>query len=130
MSGCWHCGSPLPAAAPSARVAGVDHAVCCHGCRAVAEWIGDLGLADYYRLRTASATPAPDLGDGDFLQRRRDHGLAGLPFIGRHRGLGRRVGFSFTHPAVDGVAAGEQCDRERESGDSFGGHMAYLRESK
>ena len=63
MNGCWHCGEPLPAEAPQARVAGVAHAVCCHGCRAVAEWIGDLGLADYYRLRTGSAASAPKLGD-------------------------------------------------------------------
>jgi Cu2+-exporting ATPase len=63
MNGCWHCGEPLPANAPQARVAGAAHAVCCNGCRAVAEWIGDLGLADYYRLRSGSAVSAPDLGD-------------------------------------------------------------------
>ena len=54
--GCWHCGEPLPAAnAPRAVVAGVSHAVCCAGCRAAAEWIDALGLADYYRLRTVPA---------------------------------------------------------------------------
>ena len=63
MNGCWHCGEPCPANAPEARVAGVAHAVCCNGCRAVAEWIGELGLADYYRLRNGSAVCAPDLGD-------------------------------------------------------------------
>ena len=63
MNGCWHCGEPLPANAPQAHVAGVAHAVCCNGCRAVAEWIGELGLADYYRLRSGSAVRAPDLGD-------------------------------------------------------------------
>ena len=63
MNGCWHCGEPLPANPPQARVAGVAHAVCCNGCRAVAEWIGELGLADYYRLRSGSAARAPDLGD-------------------------------------------------------------------
>ena len=63
MNGCWHCGEPLPANPPQARVAGVAHAVCCNGCRAVAEWIGELGLADYYRLRNGSAARAPDLGD-------------------------------------------------------------------
>ncbi len=62
-NGCWHCGEPLPADPPQARVAGVAHAVCCNGCRAVAEWIGELGLADYYRLRSGSAARAPDLGD-------------------------------------------------------------------
>jgi Cu2+-exporting ATPase len=58
--GCWHCGEPLPADAPQARVAGVAHPVCCNGCRAVAEWIDELGLADYYRLRSVSAIRAPD----------------------------------------------------------------------
>ena len=63
MNGCWHCGEPLPANPPQAHVAGMAHAVCCNGCRAVAEWIGELGLADYYRLRSESAVRPPDLGD-------------------------------------------------------------------
>jgi Cu2+-exporting ATPase len=63
MIGCWHCGEPLPANPPQAHVAGLTHAVCCNGCRAVAEWIGELGLADYYRLRSGSAIRAPELGD-------------------------------------------------------------------
>jgi len=63
MSGCWHCGEPLPANAPQAHVAGIAHAVCCNGCRVVAEWISELGLADYYRLRSGSAVCAQDLGD-------------------------------------------------------------------
>src|SRR5262245_5540222 len=55
--GCWHCGEPLPPGdAIEAIVAGVAHPVCCNGCRAAAEWISTLGLADYYRLRSA---PAP-----------------------------------------------------------------------
>jgi Cu2+-exporting ATPase len=58
--GCWHCGEPLPADPPQARVAGVAHPVCCNGCRAAAEWIHELGLADYYRLRSAPAPRAPD----------------------------------------------------------------------
>ena len=57
---CWHCGESLPPDPPQANVAGVRHAVCCNGCRAVAEWIADLGLADYYRLRTGPAARAPD----------------------------------------------------------------------
>ncbi|MEO8936695.1 MAG: heavy metal translocating P-type ATPase metal-binding domain-containing protein, partial [Burkholderiaceae bacterium] len=57
---CWHCSEPLPADAPLARVAGVPHPVCCHGCRAAAEWIDQLGLTDYYRLRSAVAPRAPD----------------------------------------------------------------------
>ena len=57
---CWHCGGPLPHDPPQANVAGADHPVCCSGCRAVAEWIAELGLADYYRLRTGSAARAAD----------------------------------------------------------------------
>jgi Cu2+-exporting ATPase len=62
--GCWHCGEPLPAAdAPRARVAGEERAVCCQGCRAAAEWIDQLGLADYYRLREAPAPRAPEAAE-------------------------------------------------------------------
>ena len=63
MKGCWHCGEPLPADPPQALVAGIAHPVCCNGCRAVAEWIGELGLDSYYRLRSQSAVRPPDLGD-------------------------------------------------------------------
>lgn len=62
-AGCWHCGETLPAQAPLARVAGAEHAVCCHGCRAAAEWIDQLGLGDYYRLRSAPAQRAPDAAE-------------------------------------------------------------------
>ncbi|MBS0194963.1 MAG: heavy metal translocating P-type ATPase [Proteobacteria bacterium] len=57
---CWHCGQPLPPDPPRARIAGVEHAVCCHGCRAAAEWIDHLGLADYYRLRSTPALRPSD----------------------------------------------------------------------
>src|SRR5262245_25971496 len=57
---CWHCGGSLPPDPPQANVGGTRHSVCCNGCRAVAEWIAELGLADYYRLRTGSAARAPD----------------------------------------------------------------------
>ena len=60
MSTCWHCGEALPANPPLATVAGVSHAVCCNGCRAAAEWIDKLGLADYYRLRSSPSARAPD----------------------------------------------------------------------
>ncbi len=61
--GCWHCGEDLPAAAPLARVGGMDHPVCCQGCRSAAEWIDQLGLGDYYRLRSEPAQRAPDSAD-------------------------------------------------------------------
>ncbi|MEO7014673.1 MAG: heavy metal translocating P-type ATPase [Dokdonella sp.] len=53
---CFHCGEPNPASAPIlARVQGLQHAVCCPGCKAAAEWIETLGLGDYYRLRSEPA---------------------------------------------------------------------------
>ena len=79
MSGCWHCGEPLPPDPPQASVAGVAHAVCCNGCRAVAEWIGDLGLADYYRLRTDRPRRAPDPGESA-----RERGSLARPELARH----------------------------------------------
>jgi Cu2+-exporting ATPase len=58
---CWHCGEALPPGdAVRAVVGGVSHPVCCPGCRAAAEWIDALGLADYYRLRSEAAMRAPD----------------------------------------------------------------------
>jgi P-type Cu2+ transporter len=59
---CWHCGEPLLATAIHARVGGQARPMCCHGCRAAAEWIEQLGLDDYYRLRTLPAKK-PDLAD-------------------------------------------------------------------
>ena len=56
MSGCFHCGEPVPATADFfAVVAGTARPVCCPGCKAAAEWIAGLGLDDYYRLRTEPA---------------------------------------------------------------------------
>jgi Cu2+-exporting ATPase len=55
---CWHCGEAVPQGVDIvARVAGDARPMCCHGCRAAAEWIEQLGLADYYRLRAAPAPP-------------------------------------------------------------------------
>src|SRR5688572_31459990 len=58
---CWHCGEALPPDVDiQARVAGEVRAMCCHGCRAAAEWIEHLGLAQYYALRTAPASVQRD----------------------------------------------------------------------
>ncbi|MCC7041540.1 MAG: cadmium-translocating P-type ATPase [Burkholderiales bacterium] len=61
--GCWHCGEALPRDPPLAHVAGEAHPVCCPGCRAAAEWIAALGLADYYRLREHAAARPPDVDE-------------------------------------------------------------------
>lgn len=62
---CWHCGEPVPAnVVIQASVGGIQRAMCCHGCRAAAQWIEQIGLADYYRLRTQAAQK-PVEGDAD-----------------------------------------------------------------
>src|SRR5579884_1410994 len=56
---CFHCGEPIPPGTRlTARVGDAARAVCCIGCRAAAEWIASLGLADYYRLRSEPAARA------------------------------------------------------------------------
>jgi P-type Cu2+ transporter len=59
--GCFHCGEPIPhGVAIRARIDGRDEPVCCHGCRAVAEFIAGAGLGDYYRYRDTAAARADD----------------------------------------------------------------------
>jgi Cu2+-exporting ATPase len=89
-AGCWHCGESLPASdVVYAQVDGAQRSMCCIGCRAAAQWIEQLGLGDYYRLRTQSAPkPAHDA-------ERRSHDAAyKRPEIARHVtrevGAGRR----------------------------------------
>ncbi|MCM2312126.1 MAG: heavy metal translocating P-type ATPase metal-binding domain-containing protein, partial [Steroidobacteraceae bacterium] len=58
---CFHCGEPIPRGLTiHARVAGREEPVCCHGCKAVAEFITGAGLGDYYRYRDASSTRADE----------------------------------------------------------------------
>ena len=63
---CFHCSEPIPAGVViHARIDERDEPVCCHGCRAVAEFIAGAGLGDYYTYRDAAAaradeTPRPD----------------------------------------------------------------------
>ncbi|WP_281662211.1 heavy metal translocating P-type ATPase [Halomonas sp. Alg239-R46] len=52
-SDCYHCGNPVPAAAPWAITLDEHtHPLCCPGCEAVAHAIVDGGLESYYRYRT------------------------------------------------------------------------------
>ena len=60
MSACRHCGEDVPA-----ELTGSPW--CCAGCEAAATFVAELGLEDFYRLRTvpaarphADATPAHD----------------------------------------------------------------------
>ena len=51
---CYHCGLPLPHQARlSAMIDGVERAMCCAGCQAVAQTIVANGLTSYYRHRSA-----------------------------------------------------------------------------
>jgi P-type Cu2+ transporter len=56
MTVCFHCGEPLRGSTLIARIEQRDEAVCCAGCRAVAELIAGTGLADFYRYRDGSST--------------------------------------------------------------------------
>lgn len=61
---CWHCGQDLPdTGIVYAQVSGIRRALCCEGCRAAAAWIEQLGLGDYYRLRTHAAQKPAAPGD-------------------------------------------------------------------
>ena len=60
-SSCFHCGEPIPRGLDiHARIAGRDEPVCCHGCKAVAEFITGAGLGDYYRYRDTASTRADE----------------------------------------------------------------------
>ncbi len=65
-SACFHCGEPIPAGVRiHARIDDREQAVCCHGCKAVAEFITGAGLADYYRYRDQSGARADELPRAD-----------------------------------------------------------------
>jgi Cu2+-exporting ATPase len=58
---CFHCGEPIPRGLDiRARITGRDEPVCCHGCKAVAEFITGAGLGDYYKYRDAASTRADE----------------------------------------------------------------------
>ena len=53
---CFHCGQPVTASADwRVRIEGVERAMCCPGCAAVAQTIVDIGQASYYRERSGFA---------------------------------------------------------------------------
>lgn len=62
---CFHCGLPVPDGVDErVLIDGATHAMCCPGCRAVAEAIVEQGLTDYYRRRDgAGRTGEPLLPD-------------------------------------------------------------------
>ncbi len=53
---CFHCREPIPPGTRiHARIRQRDEAMCCEGCRAVAELIAAAGLQDYYQYRNQPA---------------------------------------------------------------------------
>ncbi|HEX9207155.1 MAG TPA: heavy metal translocating P-type ATPase [Steroidobacteraceae bacterium] len=63
---CFHCGEPIPAGLRiHAHIDGREEPVCCHGCKAVAEFITGAGLDDYYKYRDASAARADEAPRAD-----------------------------------------------------------------
>ncbi len=92
---CWHCGDHLPATGGvEARIHGGLRTVCCEGCRAAVEWIEQLGLGDYYRLRTEPA-PRPAVALALDAWHR--------PEIARHVVRERPGGHSETMLLIEGV---------------------------
>ncbi|MGI9245266.1 MAG: heavy metal translocating P-type ATPase [Steroidobacteraceae bacterium] len=60
-SACFHCGEPIAMGVRiRARIEQRDEPVCCHGCKAVAEFIAGAGLDDYYRYRDRSSARADE----------------------------------------------------------------------
>lgn len=62
---CFHCGLPVPAGSHwTVPIDGIERAMCCPGCEAVAQAIVDNHLTDYYRNRQSLpqgvATPVPE----------------------------------------------------------------------
>ena len=58
---CFHCHDPISAHVPiTTRIGDKEESFCCHGCRAVAEWITGAGLSDYYRFRETPGRRAED----------------------------------------------------------------------
>ncbi|MEW5837948.1 MAG: heavy metal translocating P-type ATPase [Pseudomonadota bacterium] len=59
---CFHCGLPVPPGAQySAHVLGAERAMCCPGCKAVAEAIVEGGMEDFYRYRTEASPQGHEL---------------------------------------------------------------------
>jgi len=63
---CFHCGEPIPRGLHlRARIDEREEPMCCHGCKAVAEFINGAGLGDYYRYRDKSSSRADELPPPD-----------------------------------------------------------------
>ena len=62
LSGCYHCGLPVPAGSTwQLEVLGAPRQFCCPGCHAVCQSIVDAGLASYYQHRSEPSANPQDL---------------------------------------------------------------------
>ncbi|WP_445398595.1 heavy metal translocating P-type ATPase [Zobellella sp. An-6] len=77
MTGCFHCGEPVPAGVDFRfEFEGEQQACCCPGCQAVAHTIVDCGLGSYYLHRSAPASRAEAVPDE--LKRLQHYDLADI----------------------------------------------------
>ncbi|ATG74011.1 heavy metal translocating P-type ATPase [Zobellella denitrificans] len=77
MTGCFHCGEPVPAGVDfHFEFEGEQQACCCPGCQAVAHTIIDCGLGSYYQHRSAPAPRAEAVPDE--LKRLQHYDLADI----------------------------------------------------
>ena len=77
MTGCFHCGEPVPAGVDfHFEFEGKQQACCCPGCQAVAHTIIDCGLGSYYQHRSAPAPRAEAVPDE--LKRLQHYDLADI----------------------------------------------------
>lgn len=67
LENCYHCGESVPAGTHlSLHIDGQERAMCCPGCRAVAQLICDNDLAHFYQQRTAyNDRPTSEQGNTD-----------------------------------------------------------------
>jgi P-type Cu2+ transporter len=64
IAACFHCGQPVAASADwHVNIEGVERAMCCPGCAAIAQTIVDIGQTSYYRERSGFAAPAGPAGE-------------------------------------------------------------------
>ncbi|MEO6172120.1 MAG: heavy metal translocating P-type ATPase metal-binding domain-containing protein, partial [Arenimonas sp.] len=57
-SACFHCGQSITGDVVQEKVRERMQVFCCTGCSAATLWINDVGLSDYYDLRTKNAPKA------------------------------------------------------------------------
>ncbi len=59
---CFHCGIPVPSGVElTVSIDGTQQAMCCHGCKAVANAIIDAGHAHFYTVRTEPSPTGEEL---------------------------------------------------------------------